>query len=118
MADGSVVLNTASLIFSTAHDPARVDTALLAADVDAAHSSLGAVLLGLATIFRQTTSSKVAWIPREAIDTDAGAVVVVGDAARVWPALYIAAGIHTPVLALYRLADLIVAAVKVVGAGG
>ena len=52
-ADGSVVLNTARLVFSTAHDPARVDTALLSADVDAAHSSLGAVLLGLAAIFRQ-----------------------------------------------------------------
>ena len=62
-AHGSVVLNTAGLIFSTAHDPARVNTALLAADVDAAHSSLGAVLLGLATIFRQTASSKVTWIP-------------------------------------------------------
>lgn len=62
LADGSVVLNTACLIFSTAHDPAGVDTALLAADVDAAHSSLGAVLLCLAAIFRQTTSSKVAWI--------------------------------------------------------
>ena len=80
-ADGSVVLNTARLVFSTAHDPARVDTALLAADVDAAHSSLGAVLLGLAAIFRQTTSSEVAWISRETINTDAGAVVVVGDAA-------------------------------------
>ena len=63
LADGSVVLNTACLIFSTAHYPARVDTALLAADVDAAHSSFGAVLLGLATIFRQTTSCKVTWIP-------------------------------------------------------
>ena len=62
LAEGSGVLNTACLIFSTAHDPAWVDTALLSADVDAAHSSLGAVLLGLATIFRQTTSSKVAWI--------------------------------------------------------
>ena len=62
LANGSVVLNTAGLIFSTAHDPAWVDTALLAADVDAAHSSLGAVLLGLATIFRKTTSGKVAWI--------------------------------------------------------
>ena len=80
-ADGSVVLNTARLVFSTAHDPARVDTALLAADVDAAHSSLGAVFLGLAAIFRQTTSSKVAWISRETVNTDAGAVVVVGDAA-------------------------------------
>ena len=61
-ADGSVVLNTARFVFSTAHNPARVDTALLSADVDAAHSSFGAVLLGLATIFRKTTSGKVAWI--------------------------------------------------------
>ena len=81
LADRSVVLNTARLVFSTAHDPARVDTALLAADVDAAHSSLGAVLLGLTTIFRQTTSGKVAWISRKAINADTGAVVVVGDAA-------------------------------------
>ena len=81
LADGSVILNTAGLIFSTAHDPAWVDTALLAADVDAAHSSLGAVLLGLAAIFRQTTSSEVAWISRETVNTDAGAVVVVGDTA-------------------------------------
>ena len=80
-ADGSVVLNTARLVFSTAHNSARVDTALLSADVDAAHSSLGTVLLGLAAIFRQTTSSKVAWISRETVNTDAGAVVVVGDAA-------------------------------------
>ena len=78
-ADGSVVLNTARLVFSTAHDSARVDTALLSADVDTAHSSLGTVLLGLAAIFRQTTSSEVAWISRETINTDTGAVVVVGD---------------------------------------
>ena len=48
LAVGLVVLHHALLVVAAAHDTAGVDTALLAADVDAAHSARPAVRLGLA----------------------------------------------------------------------
>ena len=50
--------------------------------------------------------------------TDAGAVMIVSNTPGVGATLNIATGVHTPVLALHTLADLVVAAVQVGGAGG
>ena len=50
--------------------------------------------------------------------TDAGAVMIVSNTPGVGATLHITTGVHTPVLALDTLADLVVAAVQVGGAGG
>jgi hypothetical protein len=115
LADRPVVLHAASLILAAAHDNAWVDTAPLAADVDAANAACRTVLLCLAAVFLHTACCKVLGVPGEAVVTDAGAVVVVLDTTRVRAALNIATGVHTPVLALHRMADLVVSTIQVVG---
>ena len=116
LAHWPVILNAAGLVFATAHDPAGVHTAPFSADVDTADTATGTVLLCLTAVFLRAAQRKVLWVAREAVLTDAGAVVVVGDTAGVGAALHITTGIHTAVLALHRLADLVVATVEVVGA--
>jgi hypothetical protein len=100
LANRPVVLDAASLILAAAHDPTRVNAASLAADVDAAYAARRAVLLLLAGVFLHAAGSKVLWVAREAVQADAGAVVVVRDTTGVGSTLHIAAGVNTAVLAL------------------
>ena len=111
-----VVLHHALLVVAAAHHPAGVDTALLAADVDAADLPWRTVRLGPAAGLPATALERVERVPGEPVLTDAGAVMIVRHTPRVGSALDVPACVHTPVLALHRLADLVVAAVKVGGA--
>ena len=113
-----VVLDDALLVVPAAHDPARVDTTLLAADVDAADGPRRTVGLRLASELPATALSRVQRVAGESVLTDAGAVMVVSHTPGVGATLYISTGVHTPVLALHGLADLVVAAVEVGGAAG
>ena len=118
LAVGPVVPHHALLGGAAAHHPARVHAAPLAADVDAAHVSRGTVRGGGAAQLSHTAAAQVTRVTGESVLADAGAVMVVRHAPGVGAALDIATRVHTPVLALHRLTDLIVAAVQVGGAGG
>ena len=118
LAEGAVVAHHALLRVAAAHDAARVHTAALAADVDAADSAGRTVRGRGAADLAGAARPQVQRVARESILADAGTVVVVRDAPGVGTALNVAARVHTAVLALHRLADLIVAAVQVGGAGG
>ena len=118
LAVGLVVLHHALLVVATAHHPAGVHTALLAADVDAADLPRRTVRLGPAGGLPATALQRVERVPGEPVLTDTGAVMIVRHTPRVGSALDVPAGVHTPVLALHGLADLVVAAVEVGGAAG
>ena len=118
LTEWSVVPHYTLLRVSTAHHTARVNTTLLATDVDTAHSDTGTVSLVGAGLFSGAASSQVKRVARVAILTDTGAVMIVSDTPGVGTTLDIATCVNTPVLTLDRLADLIVATVQVGGAGG
>ena len=118
LAHRSVVFHRADLILSTRHYPAGINTAALATDVDAANTSCWAIILSFAGDLPHTATAQIQRVPRVSVLTDTGAVVVVSHTPGIWSTLDISARIDTPVLTLHRLADLIVATVQVIGAGG
>ena len=100
LAEWSIVPHHTLLRVSAAHHTTGIHTALLATDVDAAHSALGTISLVGAGLLSGTSSSQVQRVARISILTDAGAVMVVSDTARVGTTLNVATGVNTPVLAL------------------
>ena len=101
LAVGLVVLHHALLVVAAAHDTAGVDTALLAADVDAADSSGPAVRLGLAGELPHAPLPGVQRVAGEAVLAEAGAVVIVRHTARVGATLNVPTGVNTPVATLH-----------------
>lgn len=101
LADWPVVLHAASLVLATAHDPTGIHTAPLSANVNAANTAGRTVLLSLAAVLLHTAGCEVLWVPRESIDANTGAMMVVSDTSGIRTTLDITTGVHTPVLSLY-----------------
>ena len=101
LAEWSVVPHHTLLRVSTTHHTTGVNTTLLTTDVDAAHSAWWTISLTGASLFSAASSAQIQRIASESILTDASAVMIVSDAARVGTTLNIATRVNTPVLTLH-----------------
>ena len=101
LAEWSVVPHHTLLRVSTTHHTTGVNTTLLTTDVDAAHCAWWTISLTGASLFSAASSSQIQRIASESILTDASAVMIVSDAARVGTTLNIATRVNAPVLTLH-----------------
>jgi hypothetical protein len=90
------VLNGTGLKVTAGHDCTGVDAGLFAADVDAAEGVGRTIGLALAGGLPAAALPRIERVAGEAVQADAGTVVVVCHTARVGPALDVAAGVNAP----------------------